>query len=308
MPTPEHATTRRTALVAGALAPVLWGISWIGISEFMPPDNPLYAAVLRALPAGLVLLLLVRRLPRGSWWWRAFVLGSLNFGIFFALLTVAAYRVPGGVGATMGALTPLIVATIGIPLLGIVPTRRQLIAGVAGIVGIAMLVLEPDVQLDMLGIAAAIAAVASMSVGLVLTKRWADPDVTPLASTAWQLLGGSALLLPAAVLVEGAPPAPTQDTWIALVFVGLLCTGVANWLWFTGLAGVAATTASFLTLIGPIVAMATGWIVLDQSLTPLQLAGASIALGSVIFGNARRREDATLPVATATPEPATLIR
>lgn len=287
---------------------MLWGISWVGISEFMPPDMPLYAGVLRALPAGLVLLLLVRRLPQGSWWWRALVLGSLNFGIFFALLTVAAYRVPGGVGATMGALTPLMVAAIGIPLLGIVPTWRQLAAGLTGIAGVSMLVLEPDVQLDMIGVAAAIGAVASMSVGLVLTKRWADPAVSPLASAAWQLLGGSVLLLPAALLVEGAPPAPTGDTWIAVAFVGLLCTGVANWLWFTGLAGISATTASFLTLIGPIVAMATGWIVLGQSLTALQVGGAAIALGSVIVAGGGTRATAPAVISGAGAEPVPLIR
>src|SRR5688500_15616912 len=97
-------TSLRTALLAATLAPILWGMSWVGITAYMPADRPLLAACLRALPAGLVLLLLVRRLPRGSWWWRAGVLGTLNFGLFFALLTVAAYRVPGGIAATMGAL------------------------------------------------------------------------------------------------------------------------------------------------------------------------------------------------------------
>lgn len=300
----------RRAVFITALAPLLWGASWIGISEFMPPDRPLYAAVLRALPAGLVLLLLVRRLPSGSWWWRAMVLGTLNFGIFFALLTVAAYRVPGGVGATMGALQPLMVAALGIPLLAIIPTARQLAAGVVGIVGVAMLVFEPDARLDMLGVGAAICAVASMALGLLLTKRWADPAVTPLASTAWQLIAGSVLLVPAALVVEGAPPAPTGDTWIAIAFVGLLCTGVANWAWFEGLAGIPATTASFLTLLAPVVATAIGWVLLDETLTALQVAGAAIALGSVALANssARRQPERSIPTIHPDAEPAPIIR
>ncbi len=275
----------RTALLITAIAPFLWGISWVGISEFMPRDAPLWASVLRAVPAGLVLLLMVRRLPHGSWWWRSLVLGTLNFGIFFALLTVAAYRVPGGVGSTMGALQPLMVAALGIPLLAIVPTRLQLLAGVIGIAGVAMLVFDPGAEIDLLGVAAAIGAVASMALGLVLTKRWASDDVPPLANTAWQLLAGGGLLVLSSLLVEGTPPAPTGDTWIAIAFVGLLCTGVANWAWFVGLARIPATTASVMTLLGPIVAAATGWVVLDEALSPIQLLGGAIALGSVALAN-----------------------
>ena len=57
--------------------------------------------MLRALPAGLLLLLFVRQLPQGVWWPRVFLLGALNFSVFWAMLFVAAYRLPGGVAATL---------------------------------------------------------------------------------------------------------------------------------------------------------------------------------------------------------------
>lgn len=293
MPRSPSATLRSTVLIT-SIASMLWGLSWIGISEFMPADRPLWAAALRALPAGLVLLALVRRLPRGSWWWRATVLGALNFGIFFALLTVAAYRVPGGVGATMGALQPLMVAALGIPLLAVMPVRRQITGGLVAVVGVSMLVLGPDAALDAIGIAAAIAAVASMALGLVLTKRWSDPSIGSLALTAWQLVAGGLLLVPMSLLFEGTPPAPTTDTVIAVLFVGLLCTGVANWIWFWGLERLPAMQASFLTLIAPVVAAATGWIMLGESMTPMQITGAVLALGSVAAVNLPSRP---IPVA-----------
>lgn len=296
-----HATTNalRWALAAAIAAPVLWGVSWVGITEFMPAGRPLYAACLRALPTGLALLLLVRRLPTGRWWMRATVLGALNFGIFYALLTVAAYRVPGGVAATMGALQPLMVLGLGIPLLHAVPVTRQFVAGAVGIVGVALLVFSPTVQLDAIGIAAAIGAVASMAAGVVLTQRWSDPDVSPLTSTAWQLTAGGIMLTVAALALEGAPPAPSSDTLIAVLFVGLVCTGLANWLWFVGLAHIPAARASFLTLLSPVVATITGWIVLGESLTALQLAGAGIALGSVALGQRTTQRQERAARATA---------
>ena len=104
--------------VTTAVAPVLWGTTYLVTTELLPEGRPLLVAALRALPAGLLLLAVTRRLPSGGWWWRSAVLGALNIGVFFALLFVAAYRLPGGVAATLGAVQPLVVAGLGAALLG----------------------------------------------------------------------------------------------------------------------------------------------------------------------------------------------
>ncbi len=89
-----------------AIAPVAWGTTYIALSELLPPDRPLLAALGRALPAGLLLAALFRGRPQGAWWWKAPLLGLLNVGAFFALLLVSADRLPGGVTATFGAVGP----------------------------------------------------------------------------------------------------------------------------------------------------------------------------------------------------------
>ncbi|HRE28207.1 MAG TPA: EamA family transporter, partial [Anaerolineales bacterium] len=75
--------------------------------------------------------------------WRTLLLGALNFGWFFPLLFVAAYRLPGGVAATMGAIQPLIVLGLAWPALGQRPRSGQIGLGLLGIIGIALLVLGP---------------------------------------------------------------------------------------------------------------------------------------------------------------------
>src|SRR5690606_41339548 len=70
-----------TALTA--LAPAMWGTTYLVTTEFLPPGHPLASGVLRALPAGLVLLAVTRTLPRGAWLWRSLVLGTLNIGALF---------------------------------------------------------------------------------------------------------------------------------------------------------------------------------------------------------------------------------
>lgn len=74
------------------------------------------AACVRAWPVGIVFVLWPRRLPTGAWWCRSAVLGTLNIGAFFALLFVAAFRLPGGVAATAGAIQPLVAAAIAATL------------------------------------------------------------------------------------------------------------------------------------------------------------------------------------------------
>ena len=74
-----------------AVAPIAWGSTYLVTEQFLPPDRPLFAATVRALPAGLVLLALRRQLPRGDWWWRSVVLGLCNIGMFFPLIFLAAF-------------------------------------------------------------------------------------------------------------------------------------------------------------------------------------------------------------------------
>ena len=89
-----------------AFAPIIWGSSYIITTQFLPNLDPVTISLLRALPAGLFLLCLVRQLPHGHWIGKMFVLGALNFSIFWSLLFFTAYRLPGGVAAVMGALQP----------------------------------------------------------------------------------------------------------------------------------------------------------------------------------------------------------
>lgn len=158
-----------------AIAPAVWGSTYIVTTELLPPHRPLLAAVLRALPAGLLLIALTRRLPQGSWWWRSLVLGALNIGAFLALLFIAAYRLPGGVAATVGAVQPLITAGLSAALLGDRLTLRTVLSGIAGVAGVSLLVLRANAQLDVVGVVAALAGAVVMATGVVLSKRWTSP-------------------------------------------------------------------------------------------------------------------------------------
>ncbi|HEY9390035.1 MAG TPA: EamA family transporter [Mycobacteriales bacterium] len=291
-------------LLVTALTPMVWGTTYLVTTEMLPENRPLLAGLLRALPAGLLLVALTRRRPHGVWWWRAAVLGTLNIGLFFALLFVAAYRLPGGVAATVGALQPLIVAGLSAGLLGERLTLRTVVAALAGVGGVSLLVLRADAQLDTLGVAAAAGGAVSMAAGVVLSKRWTSPAPL-LATTGWQLVAGGLLLLPFTLLVEGPPPAHLTATTLAgYAYLSIIGCAVAYALWFRGINALSPTHVTFLVLLSPVVATALGWLVVDEELTPAQVLGAVVVLVSLVAaqkrGTDRTRRPAPVPSGSST--------
>lgn len=272
-----------TALTA--LAPVAWGTTYLVTTELLPPGHPLLAGLLRALPAGVLLLVALRVLPEGVWWWRALVLGTLNIGLFFPLLFVAAERLPGGVAATAGAAQPLVVIALALPLLGQRPGLASVGWALAGAVGVALVVLGPDARLDPVGIAAGLAGTASMATGVVLARRWGRPEgVGPAVLVSWLLTAGGLVLLPLTLLLEGAPPRIDAAAAAGYAWLGGVSGLVAYLLWFRGLAVLPVASTALLGLLSPVVAAALGWAVLGQALRPLQLAGFAVALAAILGG------------------------
>lgn len=266
-----------------ALAPIAWGTTYIVATEFLPSGHPLLVAALRSLPIGLLLTLWSRQLPQGKWWWRILLLGSLNIGIFQALLFVAAYRLPGGVAATAGAIQPLLVVLLSWFVLQEKPSRLSVAAAIAGFVGVGLLVLSPAARLDGVGVVAAIAGAVTMGLGTVLVKRWKRP-VSLLVFTAWQLMIGGLVLLPIALVVEGPITHLSLTNFLGFVYLGVIGTGLAYMLWFRGIDKLKASAVSYLGLMSPVVATLVGFFWLGQTFTPVQWLGIVIVLLSVLIG------------------------
>ncbi|CCE98366.1 putative transmembrane protein [Sinorhizobium fredii HH103] len=263
-----------------AIAPAIWGSTYLVTTEFLPAGYPLTVAMLRALPAGLLLLLVVRQMPKGIWCARSFLLGALNFSFFWAMLFVSAYRLPGGVAATVGAIQPLIVVVLSRVVLGSPILALSVVAGVAGLAGVALLVLTPGAVLDPLGVVAGLAGAVSMAFGTVLSRHW-TPPVSPLTFTAWQLAAGGLLLVPVALFFEPSLPSLTASNLMGFAYLGLIGAAFTYLLWFRGLSRLEPSQVAPLGFLSPVVAILLGWGVLGQQMTGIQLLGIVVVFASV---------------------------
>ena len=266
-----------------AVAPIAWGSTYLVTEQFLPPDRPLFAATVRALPVGLVLLAFRHRLPRGDWWWKAIVLGLCNIGMFFPLIFLAAYHLPGGLAATLQATSPLAVMAIAFMVIGERAGVVRVAAALVGLVGVTLLVLRNPGEIDALGLAGAFGSVLVSAVGFVLIKRWEAP-VDMLTLVSWQLVVGGLALLPVALLVEGAPPAVDLPAALGFLWIAGVGTGLAYVCWFRGLRLMTAGAVSIIGLVNPVVGTLLGIAFAHEAFGPVQALGMALVLGGVLVG------------------------
>ncbi len=281
-------------VVLTAIAPIAWGSTYLVTARLLPPDQPLWGAAIRALPAALILLLVVRRLPRGHWWWRSLVLGTLTVGGFFVLVFLAAQLLPSGLAATIMATSAAVLILLAWPLLGERP-RVPAIAGAAlGIIGVIILIGVSPTRVEPLGVIASVGAMLMSSLGFVLTQRWTRgaPDApTPTTMAAWQLAAGAILLLPVASLVEGAPADITPASLVGFVYVTVVATALAYAAWFTGLRRLPAGAVGTIGLLNPVTGVVLGAAIAGEVFGAPQVVGTVLVLGGVLVaaGVIRRR-------------------
>lgn len=264
-----------------AIAPTLWGTTYFVTTELLPQDRPFIAAFLRLLPAGIILVLISRHLPKHNEWQRIIILAILNFAIFHVLLFVAAYRLPGGLAAVVGAIQPLMMMFLIWFIDHRKPARLALVASIIGVFGMAALLLSPSSTWDFLGVIAATTGALLMTCGVFLARRWRT-DMPLLAFTGWQLLIAGILLAPLAWIIDPPLVTLTYNNILGYGYLSIFGTSLAYVLWFNGIAKLSPVAVSSLGLLSPISAVIIGWLVLGQSITGIALIGLVAVLGSVL--------------------------
>lgn len=277
--------TRRWSLIA-AFAPVMWGTAYYVTKTYLPADYPLYGSLFRALPAGIILLAVARSLPKGSWWWRSATLGTLNVGGFFILVYLAAQLLPSSIAATVMALSPMLMMLIAWPMLSQRPRLLPLKGATLGFAGVVLMVATGSGTANPLGLLASGGAMLMTSFGYILTKRWSTLEDAPavLPATAWQLTAGGLVLIPCAVLFEGAPPALSATQWLGFAFLSILATALAYVAWFGGLKHLQPGTLGLIGLLNPITGALVGSTLGNERLSAFQLLGILVVLCGIALG------------------------
>lgn len=281
---------------------LLWGGSFlfVGLAVAELPTLSIVAARvgLAALALWAVVLLLRRPLPRRGGIWLAFLgMGLLNNAIPFGLMVWGQQTIAAGLAALLNATTPLFTVLVAGAVLADERLTPARLAGVAtGFAGVAVMV-GPDaltgLSRDLLAQGAVLAGALSYACAGVFGRRFRRMGVDPLVTAAGQVTASSALILPAALILDRpwALPVPSATVIAALVGLALLSTALAYVIYFRLLARVGATNLLLVTFLIPVSATVLGVLVLGERPGWGQAAGAAlIACGlAAIDGRLLRR-------------------
>ena len=281
----------------------LWGASFLfmrmGASEF----GPVALAATRGAGA-LVLLLPLLALHRQfaalrTHWRPIFVLGITNSALPFLLYSYAALSINAGLSAIFNAASPLFAAVIAALWLKdrLTPPRiLGLAIGFAGVVWLAWDKASFRPGGSGWAVLACVAATFLYGFSANYTKRMLTgvPAMAVAAGSQW--VAALVLAVPAAIYWPATPP--SASAWWAAGLLAVVCTGAAYVLYFRLIANVGPANAITVTFLIPVFAVAWGWLLLDEALTPAMAVGcAVIVLGTGLVTGVIRAPRKTAPAA-----------
>jgi drug/metabolite transporter (DMT)-like permease len=281
---------------------LIWGTSFLFIKVALEGLPPLGVALGRTVAGAATMWAVVaaRRLPVPRTWavWRHVVVLSVLANVVpFALFSWGELHVSSGVAGVYNATTPLFTLLVAMAALPDERPTRERVAGVAlGLLGVVV-VLGPwrgVGQNTLLGQAACLVASASYGVGFNYVRRFVTPHrLHPATLTACQLAVAT-VLLGAVTPLAGGGVHLTARVVASVLALGALGTGIAFVLYHGLIRDLGATTASLVTFVVPVVAVALGVVALGEDLAWNLFAGAAVVVLGVALaeGRLRRRQPA----------------
>lgn len=274
----------RTALVGAAVAVVVWGASGVTARKIdLPPSG---IALYRFAVFGLALVawMALRRTPmtRRALW------GSLPGGLCLAAdvyFYFYAVKHTSITNATLiGSLQPLLIMAVSVPMYGEKPARRDVLAALVALAGVAGVVVIGSGQPTWSGLGDLAAAGATVSWGAYfIASRHAQKRLTSVEFTTGTSLWTAVFNVPIALVTGQSLAAPKAGDWPLVLFVafgvGLFGSALMNW----AIPHLPLWLSSVMTLIIPIVAAFLAWWILDETLTVAQILAMGVVLAALAF-------------------------
>jgi drug/metabolite transporter (DMT)-like permease len=283
---PTHANGQAWALDFILLAS-LWGASFLFMRISTVEFGPVATAAVRVSIASVFLMPILLYKGLGSQlrqhWKRVFFVGLLNSGIPFACYAFALLSITTGLSSLLNATVPMFGALVAWVWLRDRPTLSRTLGLVIGFAGVAMLAWDKaSFKPDASGVAPGWAVLACLlacvcyALAASFTRRYLS-ELPPLVTATGSQIGAAlGLALPALWLWPTQMPGPSA--WLALLAVGILCTGVAYVLYFRIIGNAGPARALSVTYLVPVFAVLYGLLFLGETVTPWMLICAAVII------------------------------
>ena len=281
-----------------AILSIVWGGSFLFVGVAVRELPPLTIVALRVVTAASALLLTLRLmgvdLPRTRQVWSAFLgMSILNNVIPFTLIVWGQSHIASGLASILNATTPLFTVIVAHYLTDDERLTGQRFAGViVGFAGVAVMIgaaAFASLDASILAQLAVLGAALSYGFSGVFGRRFKTMGIPPLATAAGQVTVSSAILLPAALIVDRPwmLAVPSTGAILSLAALGLVSTAFAYLIFFRLLARAGATNVGLVTFLIPVSAILLGVLVLGETLAMRHMAGMALIGAGLILIDGR---------------------
>ena len=280
---------RSSAAARWLLLATLWSLQHLFMRMAVPVFGTAVVAEARAFFAGCFLVawltLVMRESLRVRTNWRDHLAVSLANNVLpFVCFAYAATALPASYLAVMNGMVPLFSAITAAPALGERLHARLVIGFVLGLAGVALIVNLGPVPLDASMVMATLAGLLGAALwgwaGVIIRQR--SGRLPPMSLAAGSILFSAVLLSPGWTMLP-EPATWTPQATVALVFLGLFCTGVAYLPFFTLVRDIGPTRTLTVGLAVPLLGMLWGWLFLGEAITLGMIGGAALVLVALVL-------------------------
>jgi O-acetylserine/cysteine efflux transporter len=272
-----------TDVFLAILVAVTWGLGFVASRLALDELSPALMTAMRFAIAA-VPCLFVRR-PKVSWGVLIAISRTLFLGQFLAQSWAIAHDVPVGLTSVIVQSQALFTVAFAALAFREIPTRMQ-IAGI-GVAAVGLLMICGTVGFDFSVGAFAVLLISpvSFAIGNLLLRRARNVPMFDLF--AWLCLVPPLPLLALALVIDG-PRSISQSllhmtpTGIAsMLFIGVITTCVAYWLWGRLLRDYTAAQVVPFALLVPFIGAAASSVIFGERFGPLRLAGMVTVVGGI---------------------------
>jgi drug/metabolite transporter (DMT)-like permease len=265
----------------------IWGASFLFMRVAVPEFGPIALVQVRVTIAALFLLTVlafrggIRQLPAHAG--PLTLVGITSSALPFVLFAYAALHVTAGTAAVLNATAPLFGAVVAfVWLRDRLPPARilGLTVGFGGVLVLAWDKIGAHGNGTALAVAAGLVASLSYGVAVNYTKTRLHA-VDPIVNAAGSQIAAALLLLP---LTLGYWPdaQPSTSSWLAVIALGILSTGIAYVIYFRLIVRIGPAKAITVTYLVPVFGMVWGLVFLHEAIT----AGMVVACAVILTGTA----------------------
>ncbi len=221
--------------------------------------------------------------------WQVFVVGFIGYGISIGFQFVGTKLSTASNGALLTSSTPAFVVLFAMLILGEPPTWRRVLALLLASAGVVAVIDPRSAQLSsqlFLGNLSLLAAGVTWALYSVLIRK-VTREVDVLSTSLIAFMGGLPVSVPLAaweVSVQGVGEI-TLGIIGGILFLGIISTALAMYLWNTAFAVLDAGVASLTFFAQPVVGTLLGAFFLQEEITTLFLVGGILIGGGLLLAS-----------------------